>query len=246
MKITRRLCISVICLVLSLAFCVWAVFAWFTNNNQVRGEGISSSVLGPELVGLEVERYSLERQKNGSYAVKEKIPDTEATMPRFNDDEVGTTAVLIKVTLTVSGDNVSCTLTIDCLSSEVTVSEGAISGIYNSALSNAVLLYDVEGQVTEENGVPTSVTVAEGATAMRFWNGSVAGGQPQGKTDKIALRNNWAPAAGSTSVSLYLFMDYDSALITDGLYPLVDNSFSSSMDFDTDISFTATQIEVEG
>ncbi len=254
MKITKRLCISVICLVLSLTFCVWAIFAWFTNKNDVRGEGISTSVLGPELVDLKVERYRLTRQKDGSYSVADApIPDTQKTMPSYNDKDEGTTAVLIKLTLTVSDADVACSLSIRCLSADVTVSSGTVG--YVSALSNAVMLYNLGAGIADEGttggvtenaeGNPTELTIPGNLAALRFWDGTFTGGQAQ-KVQTLSLSNKWQPAAGENTVSLYLFMDYDSSLITNGLYQLEGISFTTSMSFETDISFTAIQLEQQG
>lgn len=254
MKITKRLCISVICLVLSLTFCVWAIFAWFTNKNDVRGEGISTSVLGPELVDLQVERYRLSRQRDGSYTVTGAIPEDQKTMPSYNDEDEGTTAVLVKLTLVVKGEDVGCNLSIDCASATVEVVQSA--GGYVSALSNSVMLYNLgagkaagetsQTGVTEDgDGVPQQVIIPDGSTAIRFWNGTFTDGQPDDKTVSYTLSEDWRPATGSLSVSLYLFMDYDSSLITNGLYMLENMSFTTSMSFETDISFTVIQLEAE-
>lgn len=254
MKITRRLLISVICLVVSLAFCVWAIFAWFANKSDVRGEGISTSVLGPELVDLKIDRYRLSRERDGSYTVTEVIPDDQKTMPSYNNEDEGTTAVLIKLTLIVSSEDVGCNLSVNCASGTVAVTQSA--GGYVSALSNSVVLYNLgagkaEGEtlqdgVTENaDGAPQKVIIPDGSTAIRFWSGTVTDGQPESKTVSQTLNENWRPEAGSLSVSLYLFMDYDSSLITNGLYRLDNMSFTTSMNFETDISFTVKQPEAE-
>lgn len=255
MKITRRLLISVICLVVSLAFCVWAIFAWFANKSDVRGEGISTSVLGPELVDLKVERYRLTRHREGYYLVDNApIPDDQKTMPSYNNEDEGTTAVLIKLTLIVSSEDVGCNLSVNCASDTVAVTQSA--GGYVSALSNSVMLYNLgagkaEGETPQDGvtenagGAPQKVIIPDGSTAIRFWNGMFTDGQPESKTVSQTLSDNWRPEAGSLSVSLYLFMDYDSSLITNGLYRLDNMSFTTSMNFETDISFTVTQLEAE-
>ena len=53
LKITRKLTISIVCLVLSLAFCVWAVLAWFAANSEADAAGMNISVSSDDLgIGL--------------------------------------------------------------------------------------------------------------------------------------------------------------------------------------------------
>lgn len=240
MKITKRLCISVICLVLSLTFCVWAIFAWFTNKNDVRGEGISTSVLGPDIKSLEVERYSL-KQEGDSYRVVEKLADTQATMPEFKlQGNQNTTAVLVKLILTLNEADVLYNLSVGC-DEGISVSGGP--ALFSSLLSNAVCMA-VLGKtgVIESEGVPTSVTLSADPEKTYFVNKNAS--SVYEKTNSFSLDDNMV-ADGENVFVTYIFMDYDSSLILDCLYPLIfenNGGFSSNIDFDTDISFVVEQI----
>ena len=240
MTVTRRLCISVICLVLSLAFCVWAVFAWFATKNDVRGEGISTSVLGPDIKSLTVERYTLDRQTDGSYLIGEKLSDSQATMPEFDlKGNETTTAVLIKLILTLNEGNIAFDLSVACQPG-ISVSGGP--ALFGSSLSNAVnmVMLGTDG-VTASEGVPSKVTLPQNYTKSYFVTKDAA--SQYVKTDSIGITEKMVSEGANTFVT-YIFMDYDSSLILDCLYPLIfenNGGFSSNIDFQTDISFTVEQ-----
>lgn len=60
MRITKKLITSIICLAVSLAFCVWAVFAWFSANDNVGANGITAAVKGPDITEASVKCYHLD------------------------------------------------------------------------------------------------------------------------------------------------------------------------------------------
>lgn len=110
MKVTKKLVTSIICLVLSLAFCVWAVFAWFSANNSVDAGGIQTSVT-TENVTLTVTVYLLENADDTSggytktgtviFSNNTNIYYEPADMPDYGG--TGCTAVLLEITVNYTG-----------------------------------------------------------------------------------------------------------------------------------------------
>ncbi|MGN0814561.1 MAG: Ig domain-containing protein [Candidatus Coproplasma sp.] len=60
MKVTKRLFNSIVCLTVSLAVCVWAVYAWFAQNDKVSSDGANTSVNTPDLEDFNVTAYYLD------------------------------------------------------------------------------------------------------------------------------------------------------------------------------------------
>ena len=107
MKVTKKLVTSIICLVLSLAFCVWAVFAWFSANNAVDAGGIQTSVT-TENVTLTVTVWQLQDDTSGGYTKTDTIFSNNtnidyepADMPAYGS--TGCTAVLLEITVNYTG-----------------------------------------------------------------------------------------------------------------------------------------------
>lgn len=110
MKVTKKLVTSIICLVLSLAFCVWAVFAWFSANNAVDADGIQTSVT-TENVTLTVTVYQLYdvTGTTNSYQKGNIIFSNDRNKTYTPDDmnDYGSTectAVLLEITVGYTGD----------------------------------------------------------------------------------------------------------------------------------------------
>lgn len=109
MKVTKKLVTSIICLVLSLAFCVWAVFAWFSANNAVDAGGIRTSVT-TENVTLTVTVWQLQNVTDtvNSYKKGDIIFSNDRTVtytPKNMNDygSTGCTAVLLEITVNYTG-----------------------------------------------------------------------------------------------------------------------------------------------
>ncbi|MGN0818250.1 MAG: hypothetical protein ACI4L9_04705, partial [Candidatus Coproplasma sp.] len=70
MKVTKRLFNSIVCLIVSLAVCVWAVYAWFAQNERVSSDGANTSVNSPDLEQFDITAYYL-NGSGGTYTVAE-------------------------------------------------------------------------------------------------------------------------------------------------------------------------------
>lgn len=59
MKLSKKLISSILCLIASLACCVWACFAWFTQNKITKTGGTESSVIEDAILDFDVTAYYL-------------------------------------------------------------------------------------------------------------------------------------------------------------------------------------------
>ncbi|HIU79621.1 MAG TPA: hypothetical protein IAC67_01750 [Candidatus Coproplasma excrementipullorum] len=145
MKVTKKLVTSIICLVLSLAFCVWAVFAWFSANNAVDAGGIQTTVQGNNLT-MVVKAYYLTGNDDGSYTKGDMISvdgNGYFNMPRYSGFGGATTAVLLEVIIINTGtENKTLPLSVSC--APLPEDEGELLDYKNNTfityLSNAVYI----------------------------------------------------------------------------------------------------------
>lgn len=97
MRITKKLITSIICLAVSLAFCVWAVFAWFSANDNVGANGITAAVKGPDITEASVKCYHLD----DSGKKLESEEEISLLNPYYGSDP---TAALIEISFKYAGN----------------------------------------------------------------------------------------------------------------------------------------------
>ena len=251
MKVTKKLVTSIICLVLSLAFCVWAVFAWFSANNAVDADGIQTSVT-TENVTLTVTVYKLEdADTSGGYTKTDivifsnntNIDYKPADMPDYGG--TGCTAVLLEITVNYTGTTgQSVPISVMCNNFkgdqnntpptylDYVEEAGTIPAHFVGNLSDAVSVY---GTTVYNNS-----TYIKG-NVNSFLTKTAA---PYGKIENLSLYLFTAEFDGTTNaeVTKNYIMDYNSDLMS-VIYTWVGDMNqgdpSTEVYFETDLIFVA-------
>lgn len=260
MKVTKKLVTSLICLALSLAFCVWAVFAWFTATSSARAGGMSVSVSNSDLgIGLLV--YPLEKTGENSYRIKRDESGNLAEgslsldMPGYTTEDC--TAVLVAITVS----NSAADMEYADVPIYVTCSGSAGLGEYADdsfacAISNAITIWGADtaaGGGTEDRGddlySKKSNSEAEPKNEQSFVeisSGSVV------KSSSLELSPLIEIAAYPDKVTANYIVDYSPELMG-WLYGLAlgqsGASLGASISFSDDITFnigegTGTEVHV--
>ena len=217
MKVTKKLVTSIICLVLSLAFCVWAVFAWFSANNQVDAGGIQTTVQGNNLT-MVVKAYYLTGNDDGSYTKGNMISvdgNGYFNMPRYSGFGGTITAVLLEVIITNNGtESKTLPLSVSCapipaVEEGQAVDENLLRKDVDSEgnplliteLSNAISIYAAQLNTTD-----SSYTLTGDRKIFLNTTGTIT------KADNIELVNP-VEINASSSVTYNYIMDYDEDLM---------------------------------
>lgn len=252
MKVTKKLVTSIICLVLSLAFCVWAVFAWFSANNAVDADGIQTSVT-TENVTLTVTVYLLENADDTSggynktdiviFSNNTNIDYKPADMPDYGG--TGCTAVLLEITVNYTGTTAQ--------SVPVSVMCNNFKGDQNNT-PPTYLDYVEKAETTPEHfvGNLSDAMSVYGTTVYNnstYTKGNVNSfltktAAPYGKIENLSLYLFTAEFDGTTNaeVTKNYIMDYNSDLMS-VIYTWVGDMNqgdpSTEVYFETDLIFVA-------
>lgn len=264
MKPKGKLLTAILCLIVSLALCVWACFAWFTVNHHVASDAIASDVVGSDIVSFDVNAYYLDRASDGGYVT---APDGDlhngtaiVTLAGGNihvddgndgalageDDKMRpygglddyATAVLFVIGYSLKADSgKSYRITASCTSAQVAVSKVSEDS-YESGLSNVVYFTNDLSSSAQSGGY--GVTVNDGyASKMLYDSGT------NSKNVKITLLDGIVPSAGNGADAednvfygtAYVLMDYykDAFTYISSLMLQNGGSLSSSLSFNGDL-----------
>ncbi len=241
MKITRKLVTSIVCLALSLAFCVWAVFAWFSANSRADANGMQVSVDKPNLT-LAVNTYSLTASSTGDGTITYTKGSAINQMPQYGLSD--TSAVLLEITVTNSSTEKDYTsealyLTVLCNTTvfrfESVETDGVVTS-FNSDLSNGISLHyadDAGADTFTKRGEGTFLKI-EGDTTTKF-NMSLP---------RVAI-GAADPEQNVASVTCYYIMDYSQSLLS-YLYEEAASyagSVSASINFSSDMTFVLRETD---
>lgn len=248
LKLTRKLLTSIICLVLSLTFCVWAVFAWFARNGSVDATGMQVSV-DAENVSMTVGVYSLSFSDSTvpTYAINTSVGTngfiysvdsannlhfgngiddiSDVIMPQYINSSI-CSAVLLKIEVVNNGSS-SVELSLTSNGSPLPTSVEDIldvnitQNVISTQLSNAVTVYETQSEAPYTKGA-----------AHSYFNAS--GTSPNKGTVTLSSQV-WE--VGSTTE--YFILDYNSALIDylNNLAIRVGAIVGSQYSFSSDLSF---------
>lgn len=255
MKVTKKLVTSIICLVLSLAFCVWAVFAWFSANNSVDAGGIETSVT-TENVTLTVTVYLLENadDTSGGYTKTNAVifsndrnltNDSNIAYTPDDMNDYGSTectAVLLEITVGYTGDTAqSVPVSVTCNNFkgdqnntpptylDYVEEAGTIPAHFVGNLSDAVSVYDttVDNNNTYTKGYAHSFMIFD---------------ENENKYVKNSLLLFTATFNSAGNVTKEYIMDYNSDLMS-VIYSWVGDMGqgdpSTAVNFETDLIFVA-------
>ena len=267
LKITRKLTISIVCLVLSLAFCVWAVLAWFAANSEADAAGMNISVSSDDLgIGLLV--YPLEQTGENSYVIKKGADgnpvqgSTSLNMPAYTSGEC--TAVLIAITVSNSAADMQYSdvpISLSCSGGAQLGAYSAAENKFSCAISNAVTVWSADttaGGETEERGDDVyskkSNSETEPGNEQSFVD---AAAQPVEKQSVLQLSPLMEIDAYPDKVTANYIMDYSPELMS-WLYGLAlgalgagsdSPELTASIDFADDLTFnigsgTGTEVHV--
>lgn len=255
LKITRKLTISIVCLVLSLAFCVWAVLAWFVANSEADAAGMNISVSSDDLgIGLLV--YPLEQTGENSYVIKKGEDgnpvqgSTSLNMPAYTSGEC--TAVLIAITVSNSAADMQYSdvpISLSCSGGAQLGAYSAAENKFSCAISNAVTVWSADttaGGGTEERGDDVyskkSNSETEPGNEQSFVD---AAAQPVKKQSVLQLSPLIEIDAYPDKVTANYIMDYSPELMS-WLYGLAlgalgagadSPELNASIDFADDLTF---------
>lgn len=255
LKITRKLTISIVCLVLSLAFCVWAVLAWFVANSEADAAGMNISVSSDDLgIGLLV--YPLEQTGENSYVIKKGADgnpvqgSTSLNMPAYTAGEC--TAVLIAITVSNSAADMQYSdvpISLSCSGGAQLGAYSAAENKFSCAISNAVTVWSADttaGGETEERGDDVyskkSNSETEPGNEQSFVD---AAAQPVEKQSVLQLSPLIEIDAYPDKVTANYIMDYSPELMS-WLYGLAlgalgagsdSPALTASIDFADDLTF---------
>ncbi len=255
LKITRKLTISIVCLVLSLAFCVWAVLAWFVANSEADAAGMNISVSSDDLgIGLLV--YPLEQTGENSYVIKKGEDgnpvqgSTSLNMPAYTSGEC--TAVLIAITVSNSAADMQYSdvpISLSCSGGAQLGAYSAAENKFSCAISNAVTVWSADaiaGGETEERGDDVyskkSNSETEPGNEQSFVD---AAAQPVEKQSVLQLSPLIEIDAYPDKVTANYIMDYSPELMS-WLYGLAlgalgagadSPALTASIDFADDLTF---------
>lgn len=202
MKITKRLIASIIMLALSVAFCVWAVFAWFSQNSRVDATGMQVEVEVEDLK-LEVELYSLAYVTVKGTQRYEITGELQGNMPQYGSGQC--TAILVRMTATNSNATEDRTAALSVTSNggttftQDTDNNGTLLDSFSGALSNAISFSGVS-----YDGADATNTYALTGTPVSF----VGNRGLSSKSTEVFLIDITIPA-GQSVVRNYI-LDYDS------------------------------------
>lgn len=202
MKITKRLIASIIMLALSVAFCVWAVFAWFSQNSRVDATGMQVEVEVEDLK-LEVELYSLAYVTVKGTQRYEITGELQGNMPQYGSGQC--TAILVRMTATNSNATEDRTAALSVTSNggttftQDTDNNGTLLDSFSGALSNAISFSGVS-----YDGADATNTYALTGTPVSF----VGNRGLSSKSTEVFLTDITIPA-GQSVVRNYI-LDYDS------------------------------------
>lgn len=262
MKPTKKLLTAIICLIVSLALCVWACFAWFTVNHAVRSDAIASDVVGSDIVSFDVNAYYLDRSSDGGYVTAPDgdmhngsailtltggnihvddgndgaLSGEDDKMRPYGGSDDYATAVLFVIDYSLKTSAVkNYRITASCTSSLVTVSKVSEDS-YESGLSNVVYFTNDLSSSAQSDGY--GVTVNDGyATKVLYDSGT------NRKNTKITLLDGIQPEtangsdAGRYNGTAFVLMDYykDAFTYISSLMLQNGGSLSSSLSFNGDL-----------
>lgn len=255
MKITRKLTISIVCLVLSLAFCVWAVLAWFAANSEADAAGMNISVSSDDLgIGLLV--YPLEQTGENSYVIKKGADgnpvqgSTSLNMPAYTAGEC--TAVLIAITVSNSAADMQYSdvpISLSCSGGAQLGAYSAAENKFSCAISNAVTVWSADttaGGETEDRGDDVYSKKSNSETEPGNEQSFVyAAAQPVKKQSVLQLSPLIEIDAYPDKVTANYIMDYSPELMS-WLYGLAlgalgagsdSPALTASIDFADDLTF---------
>lgn len=204
MKITKRLIASIIMLALSVAFCVWAVFAWFSQNSRVDATGMQVEVEVEDLK-LEVELYSLAYVTVKGTQRYEITGELQGNMPQYGSGQC--TAILVRMTATNSNatEDRTAALSVTCNGgttfTQDTDNNGTLLDSFSGALSNAISFSGVSYDGADADATNTYALTG---TPVSF----VGNRGLSSKSTEVFLTEITIPA-GQSVVRNYI-LDYDS------------------------------------
>ena len=208
MKITRKLVTSIVCLALSLAFCVWAVLAWFSANSRADASGMKVSVQTEDL-SIVVNVYKLTHNDDGTYSKNgDALTGNGLVMNPYGGTAV--TAVLLEVIITNSSQDTAYTvpLTIKCGAFNLDApAEGSTQ--FTSNISNGITIYDA---TQDEDGV--NYTLSEESSYSFTNTDTLVDGNPTKADVELFDGVSGVTVNNGSSVTKNYIMDYDPALIT--------------------------------
>ena len=256
MKITKRLIASIIMLALSVAFCVWAVFAWFSQNSRVDATGMQVSVQGNELymtvyvyrlgyftqnnVTVDSKYVQVSEEPIAVISNKDGISMVSGEMPSYlGQGSMNCSAVLVQIeveaTQNYSGGDVPVAITFGnnfSVKPEYDTNNNIIG--FNSNLSDVISVYP-SSQETEGvyviSGNQLSFTSVENSSTSKT---------------NIVLQDI-AVAAGAKAQNYYI-MDYSDSLMTYiyGLTSGFGGVVSAEITFDNDLIFVLNDSTIQG
>ena len=227
MNVTKKLVTSIICLVLSLAFCVWAVFAWFSANNAVDADGIETSVKGNDIENATVNFYYINLSTSyDSYVRGDKLDLGNDANMRDYYGEVEPTALLVEFSFTYTGETAakvkfsfgsSAITTNTSIAPQFNYANGDyeyvpgtdtalgyynfIKGVYLSSVIDITPVNSSE-QISENGAITLS-----GNTSSFVEVGT--DGSPNYTNSGSATNDNWTKQASSGTNYAYFVIDYN-------------------------------------
>lgn len=243
-KVTKRLIGAIGALIVSVVLCIGVCLAWFASNDDVNGNGLSSSVHDEDISEFVVSAYSLTKNADGTYAIGAKSSGSLVEMAAYGGGLIGsetTTALLLHITYVTKNPNKTFRVQANCNKEYSLTPKEDENDTFQCYLSDAVEIFK-DVTVTKSGTEVAGGTLEINAAGEKFAKEETVNGEKVTNKYDIPIAEDLKSDSGSGEV--FCVIDYSEDNIT-ALYAIAAENgggISSQIKFSFGATDGATDI----